>query len=377
MGNKNSHSISKTEINSYFQKKEREQMKKFSKIEGYMENSGEWISCIRERLESLDCYWSTDLLKLVESWDARSDRGSKAGLVWLRYIDNSLLLYMKTKTRTSILGIETRYIPFERMVFSNMYKSLLYAQLTKDEQHILYKMNSYFVECLKKQYNHQIQIILTKRHSSTMKFLEHTLLDIDSYIVLLIEIMPKFYPQVTTNVPKSSIEPIIRNSMISLGFYSFIVKIFKAAFWEDIEKYQQSLEKCEKVTFTSLGVLETLSLNDGEGYFQAINEIKKIPDCKKLVDLIDLIGLMDYHISSCIDSYYIDKAFTLSADDLIPIFFKILILAKIDSLPAYLKILKFIGREDILPSSVSYLLELLESVLITMQNCDPNLYSGN
>lgn len=377
MGNKNSYSISKTEINSYFQKKEREQMKKFSKIEGYMENSGEWISCIRERLESLDCYWSTNLLKLVGDWDARSDRGSKAGLVWLRYIDNSLLLYMKTKTRTSILGIETRYVPFERMVFSNMYKSLLYAQLTKDEQHILFKMNNNFVECMEKQYNHQIQIILSKRHSSTTKFFEHTMLDIDSYIVLLIEIMPKFYPQVTINVPKSSIEPIVRNSMISLKFYYFIVKIFKAAFWEDIEKYNLSLEKCENITFTNLGVSETLSLNDGEGYLKAVNEFKKLSKCEKLVDLIDLIGLMDYQISSCIDIYYTDKAFTLSADDLIPIFFKIVVLAKIDALPAYLKILKYIGREDILPSSVSYLLELLESVLITMHNFDNNIILGN
>lgn len=361
MGGKNSHLRSKTDISTYFQKKEREQMKKFSQIEGYMENSGEWISYIRESLESLHTSWAGELLELVDRADARSDRGSKAGLVWLRYIDNSSLRYIRTKTRTCFLGLNSTYSSFESTVFSNMYKSLLYAQLTRDDQHILFKMNMVFAQSLETQYNHIIRKLNAHEECDSKAFIQDLELDVNSYIVLLIEIMPKFYPQLITNVNKGSLEPIIRNAMISGDLFKFLVKAFEAAYLEESLRFSAKLKQFKNFTFTDIKYPEELSLDNGKGYQSAISRLDQVFRSKKLIEILDNIGFLEYDISHSIDNFYPTGRYELTTDDLIPIFIMLLTRSDCSFLPAYINLVKIIARAEILPVELSYLIQIIES----------------
>ena len=368
MGNRSAPMRSKADINAYFLKKEREQMKKFSKIEGYMENSGEWISYIRERLESLDTYWAKELLQFVDKWDARSDRGSKAGLVWLRYIDNSSLRHIRTKTRTNFQGIESRYSAFEFTVFSNMYKSLLYAQLTRDDQHILYRMNIKFASSLETQYKEVIDKLMAEKACNAQEFIENIELDVNSYIVLLIEIMPKFYPQIITNVSKVSLEPIIRNSMVSGELFGFLVKAFNAAYLQENKRFYNKARQHRLITFTDIGYPEELSLNNGAGYTNAINGLEKVFTSDRLVTILDSIGFLEYDISNSIDEFYPEGCYSLTADDLIPIFMILLTRASTQNLPAYIQLVKKVARTQILPVELSYLIQIIESAMQSVYN---------
>ena len=331
-----------------------------------MENSGEWISYIRESLESIDQDWAKELIGLVLSWDARSDRGSKAGLVWLRYMDNSSLKYIRTKTRTYFQGLSSRYNSFESTVFSNMYKSLLYAQLTRDEQHILFQMNGKFAECLKKIYLPKINEFNSIENFDPSEFIDALVLDVDSYIVLLIEIMPKFYPQIVHNV--NSLEPIIRNSMISGELYDFLIKAFVEAYRIENQVFKQRLDKFRNISFTEIGYGEELSLNNGVGYGTAIAGLQKLVTSKKLVEILDIIGFLEHDISHAIDEFYPEGSYSLTTDDLIPIFIMLLTRSQISVLPAYLKFMKKIGRAEIFPVELSYLVQILETGIESLNN---------
>jgi hypothetical protein len=369
MGPKNSRSRLKTDINTYFHKKEREQMKKFSKIEGYMENSGEWISYVRECLEKhSDIKWVKKLLKFVLKWDARSDRGTKAGLVWLRYIDNSSLKLLKTSTRTRISGLEDQYILFESTIFENMYKSLLYAQLTKDEQHILFKINFVFAQSLEKQYSPVISDLLSLKSTSSENLISNITKDINTYIKLLKEIVPKFYPHITSNIDKKLLGSIIRYSMITGELFNFLIKAFRAAFKNEDERFYEGIVRNQGLSFTQVGFSEQLSLSNGEGYLNVIKELKKIENTKRLVDIADTFGMLPNNITCGIDAFYPQHSFYVTTDDLIPILSLVLVKSEIKTLPSYIKLIQHMIPEKKNNKSFIFLVQCLSiSIYSIMQ----------
>ena len=194
--------------------------------------------------------------------------------------------------------------------------------------------------------------------------IENIEIDLNTYILLLKEIMPKFYPQIIHKIENKSLDSIIKCCMISDGLFEFLNLAFKSVYKSEDHKFALSLQRNKGLNYSDLGCSEQLSLNNGEGYLKVIQELNNIENSKKLVEIIDIIGLLSVNIGLCIDNFYPDSSLEITTDNLISIFCLLLIKSSLLHLPSYIKLINSYENQriayfiQILEISIKYLCEL-------------------
>lgn len=371
----NNESRSQISQDKYFQATRQRQLGFLATVDGYLENTSEWISIFKGSLESINADWSNSLLKSLKSWEHYQDLSSKVVFAWNRY--NSL---GKTKIdqqnvciwRDSIANLQT----FSYEIDQCPYRRTLHKFLTTQTDCTLSRLITEFKKFHVKRFSCKENGKILLKSDIDLDF-SRISDEIDTAILQFCEVMQKVIPKFFLDIPNSinDTESILRDAVISGDLLTLLLIIRKET--NSLENYLETLQYFSSCKFDS--ALSVLLESEQNKYFSsAIEKLVRLTSCRSLGDMQDSIALLMNAISqSLFNPRYPDK---IAEDDtIIEAFLVTIIRASTPDLPIYVNIIETFLDEDTLTKKdvgkgVIKLIYLIQEVmtwkeLIPIKNC--------
>lgn len=375
MGNdlRSKHQISQTK---YFQATRQRQLNFLATVDGYLENTSEWILIFKSSLKSIDSLWSKSILKSLKSWENYQDLSSKVVFAWNRY--NSLGKASRINPersciwRESIANLQT----FSYEVELCPYKRTLHRFLTKQVDCTLSRLITAFKKSIIKQYacKENGKILLK---SDNIPDISRVSDEIDLAIFQFCEIMKQVIPRFFLDIPQNikDIDCIIRDAVISNDLLNLLLEIRKETY--SLDNYLDTLQYFSSCKFES-SLSKVLECDQNTHFSTAIEKLVHVTHCNSLGDMQDTIALLMNYISQCLfDPENPEKIF--EDDVIIEAFLVIIIRASAPDLPLYVNVIeKFMDEETMtmkdVGKGVTKLIYLVQEImlwkeLMAIKNC--------
>lgn len=298
MGQRSGKRLSTTSEAAYFKQKTHEQIMHFTKVNGFLENSSEWVVLFRERFCKYKEYeWSLAVLKLLNQWESYQDCSSKIAFVWNRY-STTHVLNKVDQTRAclwqqSIADLQT----FSYEIEIDPYKKALNSFLSEKPNCSLYQIIRTFKKSLVNYYCEKTLSKLVLKNNVRLeihKYLEEVDSIVLDFISIIIEVIPKYFLDLPKNI--EDIQGITRNAVISHEVLSLLVLLRKGNSNKLQEQYVKSLESFGEITIES-DVLERFEIDQNENYVKAMKSLSDIAQCKSIGQMHDSVAFLMNYIS--------------------------------------------------------------------------------
>ena len=298
MGQDNSKRKSTYSETEYFKEKNKEQIQHFTKVNGFLENSSEWIVLFREefsRFEQLK--WSRPVLKIIAHWESYQDTSTKMAFAWNKYTSARIVSKVDQTNaclwQQSIANLQT----FTYEVEVDPYKKALNSFLCEKPNCSLYQIIRTFKKSIVAHYCDKIsnQFILKPK---VLKNIGSYLKDIDKMLIDFILIISKVIPKYFLDMPKNiqDMDSIVRNAIISSEVLSLVLLLRKQSSSEHQSQYLRSLESFHELTIES-EILEKFEKDKNENYGKALQSILEIGNSKSIGQMHDTVALLMNYIS--------------------------------------------------------------------------------
>lgn len=340
MGNQSDTRISEER---YFKENRQKQLRFLSTVEGYLENTSEWIWIFKQSLKQYKLEWSRKLLESLNSWQHYQDLSSKVAFAWNRY--NALRKVPRVDQqnvciwRDSIVNLET----FSYEVDLCPYKRALRKFLTSQTNCTLSKLINEFKKSLVQSYackeNGKI-MIKTDMNPDLRQVSEEIDFSINEFCKVMLAVIPKFFLDIPNII--DDMNSIIRDAIISGDVLTLLINIRKEI--QSIESYLQGLQAMSTQKFDS-SISEKLECESNIHFSNAISHLVQITHSNSLGDMQDSIALLMNQISqSLFDVSNPDKV--LDDDFIIEAFLVVIIRASAPDLPLYMSVIETFMDEN-------------------------------
>jgi hypothetical protein len=321
----------------YFDSRKREQLNFLSTVEGYLENTSEWISIFKKSLQDCKLEWSRKLLKSLKHWEHFQDLSSKVAFAWDRYNSQRKVPRVDQQRvciwRDSIINLET----FSFEVDQCKYKRTLRKFLTNMKYCILSRLITEFKKNLVQSYscNENGKLMIKTDNSPDLLAVSDEInLSINKFCSIMLSVIPKFFLDLPETI--DDMNSIVRDAVISGDVLTLLVTIRKEI--QSIESYLQGLQRMGPCKFDSK-IAERLESNSTGHFSNAISHLVEITHAKSMGDMQDSIALLMNQISlSLFDPAAPDKV--LEDDFIIEAFLVVIIRGSAPDLPLFVDIIE-------------------------------------
>ena len=298
MGQGNGKRMSTYSETEYFKQKNKEQIQHFAKVNGFLENSSEWIVLFREefsRFEKLK--WSRSVLNIIEHWESYQDTSTKMAFVWNRYTSTRAVSKVD-QTRAclwqqSIANLQT----FTYEIEIDPYKKALNVFLCEKPNCSLHQIIKTFKRSIVAYYCNKVSNKLTLK-PKVSRNIRNYLKDIDKMLLDFISIIIKVIPKYFLDLPKNiqDMDSIVRNAIISNDVLNLVLLLRKEISSERQSQYLRGLESFQDLTIES-EILEKFENDKNENYAKALQSLLEISNCKSIGQMHDSVALLMNYIS--------------------------------------------------------------------------------
>ncbi|CAG9326408.1 unnamed protein product [Blepharisma stoltei] len=364
-----------SDIDLLFQTKKQKQMEFFSKIEGFSEMSCEWIPYVRDRLAKYNKYiWTEELTRFVNTWNAHQDVRSKIALAWLFYMRSTQPKPKKQITRTQLRNYIGQCRTFTILLENDPYMTLVYDQLAKDKSNALYQLIQRFGAALKMEFTNyhpsKTRIELKEEVIQNSAYHAELLTNyIKGFISILTDSLNKFYLNLDQHIKPEAQELIATHAVLSGEILELLVKTYFVALKSDQDEYSEHLRRLKGSDLHSLSLDESLRINNGEGYFDAIKNLVDISYSTTLTDILDKVSQYSNNIKSSIDNHNPDKNILLETDKFLEISMLLISKASSPNLPTMMKIAENFLHPYFKSQEMEYVITTIQGAVGLLKTC--------
>ncbi|OMJ88782.1 hypothetical protein SteCoe_9248 [Stentor coeruleus] len=348
MGQKPCRRLSVKNEKQYFKEKKKEMLKHFTRVDGFLENSSEWVVIFREEMKIFkDESWSDSIMQVIHYWESYHDTNSKVAFVWNK-INSIRKIPIIDQSRAclwpkSISNLQT----FSYEVEIDPHKKALNTFLTEKNDCTLYRLIKNFRQsfvdyyCYKK--NNKL-ILKPKFFDNLPKLIEETDEAILNFMMILLKIIPKFFLDLPNNI--KDVQGIIRNAVISYEVLDLLVLIRKESLEDLQNSYLEGLQSFNDIKINCM-IFNRLAKDENENYLKAIVNLVEIASCKSIGEIHDSVAMLMNNISICL--YDENNPEEIATDeDIIQAFLLVVGRSSAPDLPLYLGILnKFLDNDTL------------------------------
>lgn len=324
----------------YFERTRKKHLEFFSKVNGFLENTSEWIYVFKQELIKNSKYkWSKELLKMLRERENYQDLSSKSAFAWNKYnseknkvpkVDSNNVC----KWRESIVNLQT--FSYEIEIDPN--KKSLHRYLTSQSDCTLHTIIKMFRSSLIKIYTRKDGRKFVLKDNILVNLQKYSK-ELDESILGFCMIMQKIIPKFFLDIPEKiqDLESIIRDSIISGDILKLLLLVRQELEKEKHNEYLQGLQNigCFHSTSPILGQLER---DNNSNYTNAIKSVLEITQSNSLGQMHDAIAMLMNHIS--LSLYNPENPDAIAEDDtIISAFLFVLARSSAPNLPHYLSIL--------------------------------------
>lgn len=324
----------------YFKKVRTQHLDHFSRVNGFLENTSEWIYLLKQELKkNTNCRWSKNLLKKIKGIENFKDLSSKMAFAWNKIDISPNVSRIESinvcKWKESIANLQT----FSYEIEIDPCKKSLHKFLTTQTDCTLHTLISMFKKCLLDVYtkSNGRKILLKPKYLTNIA---KTSIEIDTSILNFCLIMEKIIPKFFLDIPEmfQDMQSIIRDSIISGDVLKLLILTRKELEKEKQNEYIRGLKIIEDLK-TESPVLEQLEKDNNSNYKKAIKSLGDITQSNSIGQMHDAIAMLMNHIS--LSLYNPENPDALAEDDtIISAFLFVLARSSTPDLPLYLSILE-------------------------------------
>lgn len=348
MGQKPCRKLSTKNEKQYFTKKNKEMIEHFAKVDGFLENSSEWIVIFREEMETFEqSPWSKSVVEVIQYWQSYHDSSSKVAFVWNK-INSMRKVPTIDQSRAclwpqSITNLQT----FSYEVETDPHKKALHAFLTEKKDCTLYRIIRKFRQSFVSNYCYRKNNKLSLKpeyYDNILRLIQETDEIILNFILVLVKVIPKFFLGLPNGI--KDVQGIVRNAVISNELLAFLVLLRKESFQEMQDVYLRGLQSFNELKVNSL-VLRKLVKDRNENYMKAVANLVEITSCKSIGEIHDSVAMLMNNISMCLfDESNPEEIAT--EEDIIQAFLLVIGESNAHELPLYLGILnRFLDNDTL------------------------------
>lgn len=348
MGQKACRSLSIKTEKQYFKEKKKEMLKHFTRVDGFLENSSEWVVIFRDEMKVFqEESWSDSIMQVIHYWESYHDSSSKVAFVWNK-INSIRKVPIVDQSRAclwpkSISNLQT----FSYEVEKDPHKKALNTFLTEKKDCTLFRLIKNFRQSFVDYYcykqNNKL-ILKQKFYENLPRLIEETDEAILKFIIILVKIIPKFFLDLPKNI--KDMQGIIRNAVISNELLALLVLIRKESLEDLQNSYLEGLQSFNDMKINCM-ILNRLAKERNENYLKAIINLVEIASCKSIGEIHDSVAMLMNNISICLydESNPGDIA---TEEDIIQAFLLVVGRSSAPDLPLYLGILnKFLDNDTL------------------------------
>ncbi|OMJ83856.1 hypothetical protein SteCoe_15159 [Stentor coeruleus] len=339
MGNGDSKHKSLNEA-QYFQRTRKKHLEFFSKVNGFLENTSEWIYVLKQELIQNSKYkWSKELLKMLRERENYQDLSSKSAFAWNKYnseknkvpkVDSNNVC----KWRESIANLQT--FSYEIEIDPN--KKSLHRYLTSQSDCTLHTIIKMFRSSLMKIYTRKDGRKFVLKENISVNLQKYSK-ELDESILGFCNIMQKIIPKFFLDIPEKiqDLESIIRDSIISGDILELLILVRQEL---EREKHNEYLQGLQNIGFfrSKSPILGQLERDSNSNYTNAIKSVLEITQSNSIGQMHDAVAMLMNHIS--LSLYNPENPDAIVEDDtIISAFLFVLARSSAPNLPHYLSIL--------------------------------------
>ncbi|OMJ79379.1 hypothetical protein SteCoe_20626 [Stentor coeruleus] len=348
MGQKPCRKLSVKNEKQYFMKKNKEMIEHFAKVDGFLENSSEWIVIFREEMEAFkQSPWCKPVVEVIQYWQSYHDSSSKVAFVWNK-INSMRNVPTIDQSRAclwpqSITNLQT----FSYEVETDPHKKALHAFLIEKKDCTLYRIIRKFRQSFVSNYCYRKNSKLSLKpeyYENILGLIQDTDEIILSFILILVKVIPKFFLGLPNNI--KDVQGIVRNAIISNELLAFLVLLRKESFQETQDVYLRGLQSFNELKVNCL-VLRKLVKDRNENYMKAVANLVEITSCKSIGEIHDSVAMLMNNISMCLFNESNPEEIA-TEEDILQAFLLVIGESNTHDLPLYLGILnRFLDNDTL------------------------------
>jgi hypothetical protein len=217
-----------------------------------------------------------------------------------------------------------------------------------------------------------------RSHKATLKMKDiPDILEIKDFVGIFKRFILKSYK--TVYFKQSQLEDTIIKTVINPKIYQNIIKKIQASLQIIEERYIENMQRFETIDTKAILLPDEYSLDNGRGYSQAIDLLKRINFLHSPIDKLQLIQEVSESIVRALDEYtHIDKIHReLNGDITLEIFILLILRTKVSYLKSNIEFVRMFVHPDSLTRSEGYYLTTLEAALAVIINPPNNWYASD
>jgi hypothetical protein len=339
MGQARVHRASLVSEHEHFKKRKNELITHFMGVDGFLEDSSEWLVIFREDMKKYSSQsWCRPILRIIKNWESFQDASCKVAFIWKDYNSTRSVPKLDQSRAClwphSILNLQT----FAYEVECDPDKRIIHAFLTQRPDCTLYKLIRKFKSslvdyfCLRLGDKLQLKEEFFGDTNNSTECVDSIVLD---FIRILLKILPKFFLNLPSGI--SDIESVVRNAVISDDLLSFLILTRKETFQSMQDSYMRGLESFSELSI-ECKILNKLEKDKNDNYLKAMQDLLELPSCRSIGQIHDSVAMLMNHVSMGLFDET-NPAYTLNDEEIIQAFLLVVGRSSAPDLPCYVNIL--------------------------------------